>query len=239
MTLSSAACLAFFLLLLARPGGAAASELRRDLSGITEIDIAGDAALVTLTAADGPPEARLTARRSGWFSRWYSSWFYNDCRTDSRMWVEGRVLHVTVVAPSAFEASDCTVELTARLPEGTAVRIGLDAVEARLDGRFGALDLGTRAGNVMLTGTVEAAELSGMALRARLDLAGRPAGWPAPRALRFSAGSLDAAVELGAGDHAGWRVDAKAALVDTGLANDPAAPTQLAVSGDYVRLRLR
>ncbi|GAB4067234.1 hypothetical protein KHC28_04560 [Ancylobacter sonchi] len=233
----SALLLAALILLLARPGGAVAGEARLDLAGVREIEIAGDAAHVRLTAGDGPAEARLGTRREGWFARWYSSWFYNDCRSDSRMWVAGAVLHVNVVTPSAFEASDCVVEVTARLPEGAAVRIGLDAVEARLDGRFGVLDLGTRAGDVTLAGSVETAELSGAALRARLDLAG--AAERAPRALRLSAGALDATVDLGATAPVGWRVDAKAALVDTSRPNDPAAATQLAVSGDYVRLTLR
>ena len=230
---SAAASLAVLLLLVARP--AAAAELRRDLDGVSVIEIAGNAAVVTLSTGEGPAEARLGARRSGWFARWTSSWFRNDCRTDSRMWVEGAVLHVDIAGPSLLDSSDCAVELTARLPPGVAVRIGLDAVEARLDGRFGTLDIGTRAGNVTLRGAVETAELSGTALRARLDLA----QGPAPRDLRFTAGSLDAALDLGAGSSVAWRVDAKAALVDSELANDPAGRTRLAVSGDYVRLTLR
>lgn len=235
MTFSSTAALACLLLLLTRPDGAAADEIQRDLSGVSAIEIDGEAARVALTTGGGPAEVRLAARRSGWFARWTSSWFFNECRSESRMRVEGSVLHVEVAGPSAFDVSDCTVELSARLPEGVMVRIGLDAVDARLDGRFGRVDIGTRAGNVVLAGTVEEAELGGTALRARLDLAGAPA----PRRVSLAAGSLDAELALPADVRLGWRVDAKAALVDTIRPNAPEAPTQLSVAGDYVRLKLR
>lgn len=221
--------------LLALPGLAAAQPSRLDVSRVQRIEITGDAAALVLTAqAGGPMEARLMARRSGWFSRWYSSWFYNDCRTSSRMWVEGAVLHVDVETPSFLEASDCTVELTAQLPPGVSVDIALQAVQARLDGRFGALAIDTRAGNVEFAGAVEQVDVRGTALRARLD-----AGEGAPRAVSFAVGSLDAEIALGAGARVGWQVDAKAALVDTALPNDPTGATRIAVSADYVRLSIR
>lgn len=215
--------------------GAHAEPMRLDLAGIKAVAITGDAAAVTLTARPGGvPEARLAARRSGWFSRWYSSWFYNDCRTKSRMWREGAVLHVEVAQPGLMESSDCEVELTASLPPGVKVDIALAAVQARLDGRFSTLDVETRAGNIAFDGALERADLRGTAMRAVLDV-----GEGVPRAVTFAVGSLDATLDLGPAPRVGWRVGAKAALVDTALPNDPAAGTQVAVSGDYVRLSIR
>lgn len=220
---------------LALPALAAAQPSRLDISRVQRVEVTGAAAALMLTAQPGgPTEARLDAHRSGWFSRWYSSWFYTDCRTSSRMWVEGAVLHVDVATSSFLESSDCTVELTAHLPPGVSVDIALQAVQARLDGRFAALAINTRAGDVELSGAVEQADIRATALRVHLN-----AGEGAPRAVNFAVGSLDAVLTLGAGATVGWQVDAKAAMVDTSLPNDPAGATRVTVSGDYVRLAIR
>lgn len=213
---------------------ARADERRLDLAGVERVEITGDAATVTLTARAGEPaRARLAERRSGWFARWYSSWFYNDCRTPSRMWVEGVVLHVEARTPSLLESSDCIVEFTANLPPDVSVRIDLAAVEARLDGRFAALDTQTRAGDLAVTGSVERVDLRGTALRARLDLS------EAARSVNLAVGSLDAQITLPSRASVGWRVDAKAALVDTLRANDRDGATQIAVAADFLRLTIR
>lgn len=214
---------------------ARADAARLDLSGIERVEITGDAAVVRLTARPGEtPQARLVERRAGWFAHWYSSWFYNDCRTASRMWVEGAVLHVEAHTPSILESSDCVVELTASLPPEVSVRIDLAAVEAQLDGRFAALDTQTRAGDLGVTGAVERIDLRGTALRARLDLSGA-----APRGVNLAVGSLDAEITLPMHASVGWRVDAKAALVDTARPNDRDGATQILVSADFLRLAIR
>jgi hypothetical protein len=227
-----------FLALAVLPVGAAlarADDTRLDLSRVERVEISGDAATVTLTARPGGAlQARLEERRSGWFTRWYSSWFYNDCRTSSRMWVEGAVLRVEARTPSMFEASDCVVELTANLPPDVSVRIDLAAVQARLDGRFLALDTEVRAGDVGVAGSVERVDLRGAALRAQLDLSEA-----APRAVNLAVGSLDAQITLPARATVGWQVDAKAALVDTARANDRDGQTQIRVRADFLRLSIR
>lgn len=211
-----------------------ADDARLDLSHVERVEISGDAASVRLTARPGGPfQARLVERRSGWFTRWYSSWFYNDCRTSSRMWVEGAVLRVEARTPSMFEASDCVVELTADLPPDVSVRIDLAAVQARLDGAFAAFDTQARAGDISVVGTVERVDLRGTALRAQLDLSET-----APRAVNLAVGSLDAEVTLPARATVGWQVDAKAALVDTARANDRDGATQIRVSADFLRLSI-
>lgn len=216
--------------------GAPARAGEGGFDAVTRVEITGDAGSLTLnTSAEGPAAAQLSARRTGWFSRWYSSWFYNDCRTASRLWVEGTVLHVALVQPGFLESSDCTVDVTATLRPGVDVAITLQAVEARLDGRFGALEVDTRAGKIDLDGGVERASLRASALEARLDLS-RAAP---PRAVNFAVGSLDARLDFGPTARVGYRVEAKAALVDSERANDPSGGTQLAVDGDYVRLVLR
>ncbi|WP_425105020.1 hypothetical protein [Ancylobacter sp.] len=226
----------FLVLAVLLAGGvfARADDRRLDLSGIERVEIAGDAALVRLTARPGEgTQARLTERRTGWFARWYSSWFFNDCRTDSRLWVEGTVLHVEAHNPSLLESSDCAVELTASLPPEVSVAITLAAMDARLEGRFAALDTQTRAGDLTLTGAVERIDLRGAALRARLDLS------DAPRRVNLAVGALDADITLPAQASVGWQVDAKAALVDTARANDRDGATQLRVSADFLRLAIR
>lgn len=226
----------FLILAVLLAGGvlARADDRRLDLSGIERVEIAGDAAMVRLTARPGVgAQARLTERRIGWFARWYSSWFFNDCRTGSRLWVEGTVLHVEAHSPSLLESSDCAVELIASLPPEVSVEITLAAVDARLEGRFAALDTQTRAGDLTLTGAVERIDLRGAALRARLDLS------DAPRRVNLAVGSLDAEITLPAQASVGWQVDAKAALVDTTRANDRDGATQLRVAADYLRLAIR
>ncbi|MDQ0510357.1 hypothetical protein [Ancylobacter amanitiformis] len=214
---------------------ARADDRRLDLAGVERVEIIGDAATVKLTARPGgTPQAHLAERRTGWFSRWYSSWFYNDCRTSSRMWVEGVVLRVEARTPSLLESSDCVVELTANLPPDVSVRIDLAAVEAQLDGRFAALDTQTRAGDLVLAGAVDRVDLRGTALRARLDFSEAP-----PRAVHLAVGSLDAQITLPMQASVGWRVDAKAALVDTVRANDSDGATQIRVSADFLRLSIR
>lgn len=227
----------FLILAVLLAGGvlARADDRRLDLSGIERVEISGDAALVRLTARPGEvAQARLTERRTGWFARWYSSWFFNDCRTASRLWVEGTVLHVEAHSPSLLEASDCAVEFIASLPPEVSVAITLAAVDAELDGRFAALDTQTRAGHLTLTGAVERIDLRGAALRARLDLSE-----PAPRLVNLAVGSLDAALTLPAQASVGWQVEAKAALVDTARANDRDGATQLRVAADFLRLAIR
>ncbi|QIB33352.1 hypothetical protein [Ancylobacter pratisalsi] len=222
-------------LLAAAPARAADTD-ELHLDAVERVEITGDAGSLTLnTSTAGPTQAHVSARRSGWFSRWYSSWFFNDCRSKSRLWVEGTVLHVSVSTPPLLEASDCTVDVTATLRPGVNVTIALQAVEAQLDGRFGAIDIDTRAGNVNLRGGMEQASLRATALRAQLDLSQSAP----PRAVNFAVGSLDARLDFRPGARVGYRVEAKAALVDSERPNDPAGDTQLVVEGDYVRLVLR
>lgn len=206
------------------------------LDRIARVEITGDAAAVHLTArAGGVHEARLTARRSGFFSGWWSSWLGPGCRSGGRLWVEGEVLHVAIAAPGWGDAADCEVELTATLPPDASVAVALPAAELRLAGAFAALDVDAAAADVSLAGSVGRVDLRGAAMRARLDLA----NGPAPERLRFAVGSLDAAVELPASAPVGWRVEAKASLLDTQRVNAPDAPTRLEVRADFLRFSLR
>ncbi|MBS7540150.1 hypothetical protein [Ancylobacter lacus] len=218
------------------PFAAARADSLPDLSAVRRVEISGDAARLVLSAREGAPTgAQIVARRDGWFGGWYSSWFHEPCETASRLQVEGDVLRVVVSAPRFLWVRDCTVELHADLPAGVDVRIGLPAASARLEGRFGAVEVEAGAFDLELAGSAARARFAGDALRLRYD-----------EALEATAGSvevagraIDAALRFAGTAPLAWRVEARAAMVDATRPNEPAATRHVAVTGDYVHVEIR
>ncbi len=223
------------LLLLLLPAAAGAQSLA-DLSAVRRVEIAGDAARLVLSARAGAPTgAQIVARREGWFGGWYSSWFHEPCETASRLQLEGEVLRVVVNAPRFLWSRDCTVELRADLPAGVDVHVALPAASARLEGRFGTVEVEGRAFDLELEGAAARTRLAGDALRLRYDEAEEASAG----SVEVEGRAIDAALRFAGTAPLAWRVDARAAMVDAGRPNDPAAPRHVAMTGDYVHVEIR
>ena len=207
-----------------------------DLSAVTAVRITGEAGSVALTTIEGDaPQARLGARRVGWFATWMSSWFYGDCRSESRMAIEGATLTVEMRPGSWLEPSDCRVELTANLRRGAAVTVEQRASQVRLDGEFSAFSLDAKAADVTLDGHAASVSLSGEAMRSHLTF-DRTEG---NETIAMKARSLDTYLGFAPGTAISYGVKAGAALVDSALPDTPGSRPSIAITGDYVRATIR
>ncbi|MBB4000848.1 hypothetical protein [Aureimonas pseudogalii] len=143
-----------------------------DVSGVTAIRIVGEASSINLTTIESEPlTATFSGQCTGWFANWYSSWFYNDCRTASRMAIEGTTLTVEARPSSWLEPSDCRVELKANMKEGISVAVEQAASQVRLAGEFSTLVLNAKAAAFTMEGHAASVRLKSDALRSHLTFA--------------------------------------------------------------------
>lgn len=207
-----------------------------DVSGVTAVRIVGEASAIALTTAEGEPfVATLGGKRTGWFANWYSNWFYNDCRTSSRMDVEGTTLTVEARPSSWLEPSDCRVELAANVAKGVSVAVEQAASQVRLAGDFSALSLDAKAADFALDGHAVSIRLKGDALRSTLAF-DRTDG---NETIAVDAHSLDLSLGFAPGTRISYDVDAKAAMVDSALPNTAGAKPSIAIKGEFVRAAIR
>lgn len=222
--------------LAASAGGPSEPTKVLDVSGVTAIRFVGDASTISLTTAeDAPLEATLGGRRSGWFANWYSSWFYNDCRTASRMHIEGTTLTVEAGPSSWLDPSDCKVEFAANARKGVSVSVEQAASQVRLAGDFSTLSLEAEAADLTLEGHATTVRLDGKALRSHLTFA-RSEG---DETIAIAGHSLDTYVGFAPGTQISYDVDASAALVDSSLPNTAGAKPSITIEAEYVRAVIR
>lgn len=207
-----------------------------DVSNVTVVRIVGEASAIALTTTEGGPfVATLSGKRTGWFANWYSSWFYNDCRTSSRMGIEGTTLTVEARPSSWLEPSNCQVELNANVAKGTSVAIEQAASQVRLTGDFSDLSLDTKAADFTLDGHAASVRLNSDALRSHLVFS-RTQG---NETIAIVAHSLDTSFGFVPGTQISYDVDANAAMVDSALPNTAGARPSIAIQGEYVRAAIR
>lgn len=224
------------LVLTALPAVAASESddtQRLDLSAVTGISVTGDASSIVLTTGDGPHQATLSGRRSGWFSRWYSALFGSDCRSAGRMSIEGGTLAVDVGTPWP-DPSECVVELTANLPKASTVTIRQAATQLSLDGDFSAVSLDSKAADVTFRGHAGAVVLKGDALRSNLTFD----RVDNTETIALDARALDARLGFVSGTKVSYKVDAAAALVDSALANTAGAKPSIDIKASLLRARI-
>jgi len=226
-----------------RTGSAAASldAASLDTTDVTRVEVTGESSSLKLTtAADMPYRAIAEGRRSGWFSRWYSSWFFDDCPSSTDMRIEGSTLRVDVrppawSSPTWFGLSDCVNEIRINLPKEGTVAIRQQATQVRLTGDYAAIALAARAADVALDGHATTIDLRGTAMRAHI-------AFDAVRqdeTITIAAQSLDTDLDFRKAGPISYTVAAKAALVDSALANTPGAKPALSIEADYVRATIR
>lgn len=226
------AALAVLLLALATLP-ATADQQRLDLTGVAAISVTGDASSIKLTTADGPLEATLGARPSGWFTRW-SGWFTGGCGTAGEMRVDNGTLHVEIDAASWLESSDCVVELRANLPKASAVAIEQAAAEISLAGDFSTVALDSKAADFTLYGHADTQRLKGDALRSNVTFD----EVRNTETIAFDAPMLDTRLSFVPGTAVSYTVAAAAALVDSALANTAGAKPSIDIKADFLRARI-
>lgn len=225
---------ASLLLISALPAFAAADDAQRlDLSAITAISITGDASSIALTTGDGPYEAALSGRRSGWFSQWYSALLGSDCRSAGRMSIEGGTLSVDVGTPWP-DPSDCVVELRANLPKASAVSIEQAATQVSLKGDFSSVLLDSKATDVTFRGHAGSLVMKGDALRSHLTFD----RVDNTETIALDARALDTHLGFVSGTKVSYKVEAGAALVDSALPNTLGAKPTIDIKASFLRARI-
>lgn len=236
--MQSKSILALAILLLACPPTQAAEEAASlDLSGVTQVQVSGDASVIRLTASPGQTHrASASAVRTGWFGRWWlSSWFYEDCRSQTRMWLDGDKLMLDAGSAWSFGPGECRVEFTADLPSDVSVTIDQQASDIHLSGAFASVHLAGQAADLSFSGTASSMELRARALRANLVF--NPSA--APTTTLLDSDALDLSVRYTDATSIHYEVRASAALVDSSRPDVPDAATRLLVTANYVRATIR
>ena len=227
---------AFFMTLVAAFADSGSSGEALDVSAVRTIVVSGDASDIRITTkADEPYRAETSARREGWFSSWYSSWFFDGCRDRSHMQVDGTTLRVEVMKTSWTDLSDCTPEVLANVPPGSAVRVDQQAVKARFQGDFASLGVSSKAADIAFEGHASTIDILGAAVRARLN-------YDAIRRderIDIAVQSLEAELGFGKDVPVDYTVTAKASYVDSPAPSVPGAKPQVTITGDYVHARIR
>lgn len=140
-----------------------------DVSSIRTIVIIGDASSIKITTkSDEPDRAATSGRLSGWFSSWYSSWFFILCKDESRSEIDGATLTIDVAMSAWSDIADCSPEISANVPLGSAVRIEQEVFVAKLNGDFASLGTSGKAADITLDGHASSVDISGAAVRANL-----------------------------------------------------------------------
>jgi hypothetical protein len=207
-----------------------------DLSAVRAVAIKGDASAIRITTrSDRPYAATLGARRKGWFSSWYSSWFFADCREASGMRLEGPVLRIEVAASQWLDPSDCTIEVEANVPAGSAVRVDQNAFTAQLKGYFSEIAVAGNAADVSLDGHASTVEIRADAVRASLayDRVEQD------ESVRIDARAIDVYLGFGQSAAIDYSVRAKASWVDSLHPSVPGSRPSVEIDGDFVRARIR
>ncbi|TCU15732.1 hypothetical protein [Rhizobium sullae] len=207
-----------------------------DISSIRTIVITGDASSIKITTkSDEPYRTGTSGRRSGWFSSWYSNWFFNICKDESRVELEGATLTIDVMMSAWSDIADCSPEVSANIPPGSAVRIEQQAFMAKLSGDFASLGTSGKAADITLDGHASAVDISGAAVRASLtyDAVKRD------EKIEIAAQSLDAYLGFGKDVPVDYTVTAKASYIDSLVPSVPGARPLVNIRGDYVRARIR
>lgn len=207
-----------------------------DISSIRTIVIRGDASSIKVTTrSDEPYRATTSGRRRGWFSSWYSSWFFNACKDESSVQIDGATLTIDMAMSAWSDIADCAPELSANIPPGSAVRIEQQAFTARLNGDFASLGTSGQAADITLDGHASSVDISGAAVRANLT-------YNAVRrdeTIEIAAQSLDAYLGFGKDVPVDYTVTAKASYIDSLVPSVPGARPLVNIRGDYVRARIR
>ncbi|WP_157961416.1 hypothetical protein [Microvirga flavescens] len=225
------------LLMIASSTPAKAGTIRQpiDLSNVSAVAITGNASSIRLTTDEGPYQATLAGRHSGWFARWSSSWFPNECRTSSRMWVDGSTLFVEADSSQWLDTSDCVVEIKANVRKETAVSIEQAASQARLSGDFSSIALDNKAADISFDGHARNVSVRGGAIKARFSFDEIRQN----ETITVDAYALDVLLGFGRTTPISYTVEAKASLVDSSLANSPGAKPSVSIKSDYARVRIR
>ncbi|WP_448950752.1 hypothetical protein [Labrys neptuniae] len=218
------------------PSRAWTSGSELDVSNVRQVTITGPASLVRLTTSrDGPYRAELRGRPEGWFASWRSGWTGGGCADAGSIRLDGSELKVNTGAGAWFGVSDCRLELSATLPEDIAVSIEQEAISSRFQGRFAALRIHSRAGDITLDGQAREVAIEGNAIRARLvyGSVGKD------DSIALDGNAIDADLSFAGATAVNYAVTGRAALVDSALPNRPDAKPAIAVRGDFLRLRIR
>ncbi|WP_343714926.1 hypothetical protein [Inquilinus sp.] len=189
-----------------------------DLSGVDAVVVTGEALSVAATTDPARPLAAALQRTE-------------DCAASLK--VDGHVLTVDVREQSSVWPRDCRPTLALNLRPGTALALRPAAVEATLDGRFGAVAVQVHAAKLSLSGQARTLDLTANAVQATLR-ADDPG-----EAIRIQADAADLDLGFRRGTPVSYQVDARVSMVDSTI---PAAagdrPPRVSIKGEFVRARI-
>jgi hypothetical protein len=226
----------FFMVLISSFADAGSLGETFDVSSIRRIVIIGDASSIKITTnSDEPYRAATSGRRSGWFSSWYSSWFFNICKDESRAEIHGATLTIDVAMSAWSDIADCSAEVSANVPPGSAVRIEQQVFVAKLNGDFASLGTSGKAADITLDGHASSVDISGAAVRANLTYD----AVKHDEKIEIAAQSLDAYLRFGKDVPVDYTVTAKASYIDSLVPSVPGTRPLVNIKGDYVRARIR
>jgi hypothetical protein len=189
-----------------------------DLSGVDVVVVTGGGVSIAATTDPGRP-LLATLQRS------------EDCAATVR--VDGHVLTVDVREKSSAWWRDCRPKLSLNLRPGADLALRPAAVEATLDGRFGAVAVEVHAAELSLSGQARTLDLSANALRATLR-ADDPG-----QSIRIQADAADLDLGFRRGAPVSYAVDARMSLIDSVLpASAGDRPPLVTIKGDFVRARI-
>jgi hypothetical protein len=227
--------LLFLTLLFAAADGDPAGRTL-DIANVRSIVIKGDASSIRITTEPGKAYNVVTSgRRSGWFSSWYSSWFFNACKDESQVRIDGATLTIDAAMSAWSDIGDCSAEISANVPAGSGVAIEQQAFMARLAGNFSSLRSSGKAADITLDGYASTVDISGAAVRASLTYN----QIRQDEKINIAAQALDAYLGFGSDVPVDYTVTAKASYVDSLVPSVPGARPLVNISGDYVHARIR
>jgi len=190
-----------------------------DLSGVDAVVVTGGGLSVAAATEAGRPLLATLERTEG-------------CAATLR--VEGRVLTVDVRERSSVWPRECRPALSLNLRPGTDLALRPAAVEATLDGRFGAVTVDVHAAELSVTGRARTLDLSARALHAAIRATDPDPG----QAIRIQANAADLDLGFRRGTPVSWDVDAKVSLVDSSIPASAADRPLVTIKGDFVRARI-
>lgn len=226
----------FFLTLLFAVADSDPAGRNVDIANVRSIVIRGDASSIKITTEPGEAYRVTTSgRRSGWFSSWYSSWFFNACRDESRVGIDGATLTIDAAMSAWSDIGDCSAEISANVPAGSEIVIEQQAFMAHMAGNFSSLRTSGKAADITLDGHASIVDISGAAVRASLTFD----TIRQDEKIDIAAQALDAYLGFGKDIPVDYTVTAKASYVDSLTPSVPGAKPSVNIRGDYVRARIR
>ncbi|PSJ55958.1 hypothetical protein C7I85_25965 [Mesorhizobium soli] len=151
------------------------------------------------------------------------------------MRVDKGTLYIDVAPSPWMDLSDCTVEISANVPNGNSVSIVQMATLAKLNGDFSSVTIASNAGDVALDGHATSVAVKGEAIKARIELDRIEKN----ENIDFDVRALDVYLGFGQNVPISYTIAAEKSFVDSSLSDTPGSKPAISIKGSYVRATMR